>query len=321
MKGNAMKSAATQQSQATSLQIDNAQFKVMDFFKILIAAVMCGIAFSLCAVTLTLLLTSNAEAGSVVVAKSSAAVTTANKVATKVTPSSEYTPGVLNIGDGCEQEPLSAIERDWQIRIDGDVAVVRIMQSYLIPADGPTVANFQAQLPEGAVLASLKIDAANASQTAKLMTHQAFAALSRTDMRALRKSNRLIVLKHNREIESDSILNLIPGETLTVEYTYAVPVQLLDGAARLNLVLQSEAALPYAVHESAHELTRETTTYKVAIQNTVWVEWVKNFPRTVSSKSGDISIEKSSEGITGASWFSADLSANRQFNITWDRMN
>lgn len=150
-------------------------------------------------------------------------------------------PGQFSIGDGCGCEPLEAMERDWRIRIQSDAVEVRVMQTFLLPIDGPTIGNFHAVLPPHAVLSSLKVDAAALTQTAEPMTAAAISNMGRAEMRALRKRNRLILLIDDRSIESDSILNLIPGETVTVEYAYSMPVERLNSTASLNLVLHADA--------------------------------------------------------------------------------
>ena len=48
---------------ATVIAARRAQFKVVDFIKMLAAAALCGIAFSLCAVALTLTLVKTADVG------------------------------------------------------------------------------------------------------------------------------------------------------------------------------------------------------------------------------------------------------------------
>ena len=317
-----------------------AQFAVLDLFKMLFAAALSGLVFSAIAAAVTLILMTQAEARATT--KPSRGSATANDT-TKLTVMQEASasaalqPGVLSAGDGCERARIEALDRDWRIRIyasvDHDIAEIRVMQSYALPTaageveanergrptDGKAgiVASFYALLPADAVLSSFRVDAAEpvTPQIAQLMTHQAFANLNHAARRALRKSNRLIVLTNGRRIESDSILNLRLGETVTVEYTYTLPIEKLNGtdSFSLNLALQTE--------------TPGSPTPSLATRGTVWVEWVNAHPTQATSTATDIFIERATDGVTGttvgelvgASWFSPDLSANRQFTLKWDR--
>ena len=257
--------------------------------------------------------------------------------------------------DGVEvRHHLVIRDRDWRIRIhagvEHDIAEIRVMQSYALPtakgdaefdspgrkADGGYVANFYAQLPVDAVLLSFRADtdaaASVAPQIAKLMTHQAFTNMSSAAMRALRKSYRLVVLTNGPRLESDSILNLTPGETVTVEYTYTMPVKKFNphGAFVLNIVLQGEAS-PLMSAPATASTSVSSAPISTPTTGTVWVEWIDAHPTQVTSTASDIYIERVShdaEGgndsadadVIGASWFSPDLSAAPQFTLRWNRL-
>ncbi len=321
------------------------QFPVIDLFKMLVAAFLSGLVFSSIAAGLTLLLMNHAEAQGTNNPNRDAATSydTAKRsaklaVKPQTIPIAAREPGVLNVGDGCELVPIEALDRDWRIRIyggvDHDIAEIRVMQSFAIPAaarevdadlnrrpsEGAIVASFHALLPEDAALSSFRVDAAAsvAPQMAKLVTHDAFASMSHAAMRALRKSNRLVVLTNGRRIESASILNLKSGDTATVEYTYTVPIETFTGTGLfgLDLVLQSET-------QGSPTPSRITTT-----TGTVWVEWINAHPTQAASNATDIFIERVTDGangaqvgeVLGASWFSPDLSVARKFTLTWNRL-
>ena len=329
-----MKAFITKPHQTVQLNKDHAKFAALDVFKMLAAAAMCGIVFSLFAAGLTLLLMNSAEAHNLRGEKPASSTHVPTKQVARsalvvdAPPDAGLVPGQFSIGDGCGREPLEAMERDWHIRIHSDAVEVRVMQTFLLPIDGPTVANFHAVLPLHSVLSSLKVDSVALTQTAEPMTPAAFADMGRAEMRALRKRNRLIVLIDDRSIESDSILNLTPGETVTVEYTYSMPVERLNSTASLNLVLQADTASLYVVHDdvdasdnndSPDNKGRSGSQPLTSTAGTVWVEWLGARPTKVASASNDIFIEHTSSGIAGASWYSADLSATRQFDLMWDR--
>ena len=314
-----MKTQVVISSQATSASTDRAQFVIMDLIRMLAAAAVCGIVVSLFAAGLTLLLMNSAEAhnlnlkNSMMEASALTLTSTTESInrcarpsgVVKAMPSVKLNPGHLDMKVGCDQETLEAIERDWRIRINDDVAEVRIMQTFLMPVNGPTTANFRASLPDGAVLSSLKVDAGAITQTGEPVTLEVFTNMSRADVDAIHNRGRLVVMISDRHIEADSILNLMPGETITIEYNYTMSVLHINNSANLNMVLQAETLSSYAA---------PTITV-----GTVWVEWLNQHPRKVISASNDIYVEQTSNGVVGASWFSADLSASRQFNIQWDR--
>lgn len=320
-----MKAQAVISNQTVTPNSGDAQFAVLDLFKMLAAAIACGIVFSLFAAGLTLLLMSTAEAHHLPAnnlaspAQQATALTNPaieSEVAAPAGMGAAIMPGLLKMGDNGASAALDAMERDWRIRINSNVAEVRVMQTFLMPADGPAVAHFQAVLPSGAVLASFKVDATDVTQTGELMAHQLFTEMDRAEVRnetrARHKKRRLTVWINDRHIESDSILNLTLGETVTVEYSYNMPVMHSNHSASLNLVLQADtASLHAAPSQSANNATSNIT-------GTVWVEWLNTHPKKVVSASNDIYVDQTARGVAGASWFSADLSSHRQFNINWD---
>ncbi len=105
---------------ATNLQIPTQPstirigFMAWDIVKMLTAAIFCGLAFSIAAAGLTLMLSSNAEA---------------REAATYAATESLAAPGTLIIGAGCNGVLLEALERDWVVSVQENEIVVRVMQT------------------------------------------------------------------------------------------------------------------------------------------------------------------------------------------------
>ena len=89
---------------------------------------------------LTLVLANTAKAGTL---QKNATVDAISTQALQAPPALlKPVAGGLYIGGGCDQESVVAVERDWRVKIDNYATEVRVMQTFLMPADGPTVAFF-----------------------------------------------------------------------------------------------------------------------------------------------------------------------------------
>ena len=132
------------------------------------------------------------------------------------------------------------------------------------------------------------------------MSVKTFSDLSAAQMHAFRKANRLLVLTNGHQIESDTILHLTPGEMVTVEYTYTMPIEKhrSNGADRsiLNLVLQAPQAPPA---ESSNNTPINTANIGASntTTGTVWVEWMSAHPSEVTSSANDIFVERATRAI------------------------
>jgi hypothetical protein len=132
------------------------QFLAQDFIKLVAYAVASGVAFSALAIGVTLAVSRDSEAQTTapawverdrmfVLADELDAVTEAGgsamlDVADDTDAFAEYaSPGSLYIGDGCGAEEVRAIEREWMVSIDGKVATVQVMQTFVMP-DGLALA-------------------------------------------------------------------------------------------------------------------------------------------------------------------------------------
>lgn len=115
-------------------------FVLRDFLKLLAAAVLSGAGVSVVIASLTLVLANTAKAGTL---QKNATVDAISTQALQAPPALlKPVAGGLNIGGACDQESVDAVERDWRVKIDNYANEVRFMQTFLMPAYGPTVAFF-----------------------------------------------------------------------------------------------------------------------------------------------------------------------------------
>jgi hypothetical protein len=303
-----MQTPTTQNSATATTSATAARFSAQEFLKMFAAAVGAGVAVSVVATAVALLLSRDVAAASTLSAHSAAIE---QPYAAEVDPfGTEASPGDLFIGGGCDREAVEVIERDWQIRVDGSTAEIRVMQSFLMPIDGPTVAFFEAVLPKGATFKSLKSHGAGPSREAKLASATA-QINARANVEKVDTVNQL-VMWHDVEsniIQTAQIPNMKPGEPVTIEYTYTVRIDANHSERVLDL------ALAPAVQDSydANDTKRPAT-----IPASVWVEWVGAKPKHLRGLSGDFALETAADGVIGLSWFSAATTAGHKLNVAWD---
>lgn len=283
--------------QAQSAVSASPSFAPGDFLKMLAAAVASGVGVSIVVAGLALVLSSSAEAEAL---QKNAIV----KVAS--TQALQPTVGGLYIGGGCDREPVDAVERDWLVWIDGKTAEVRVMQTYLMPAEGPTAAFFEATLPPNAKLIALKAHTPEKILSGKVITLNDFAGMSRQELNKFSRHDALMMWSDEGTLSTDQIMNLIPNETVVVEYTYSINTQFQNGLHEFDLALNPA----------------ETETFSAAKPNltsgTIWVEWVGAKPKRLNDMPADVTLEESAQGITGLSWFSPSLAHAAAIKFAWE---
>jgi hypothetical protein len=296
---------------AATSNSDNAQsalstrpsFAPGDFLKMLAAAVASGVGVSIVAAGLALVLSSSAEAETL---QKNAIV----KVAS--TQALQPTVGGLYIGGGCDRESVDAVERDWLVKINANTAEVRVMQTYLMPAEGPTTAFFEATLPPNAKLIALKAHTPEKILSGKVITLNDFAGMSRQELNKFSRHDALMMWSDEGTLSTDQIMNLIPNETVVVEYTYSINIQLQNGLHEFDLVLNNaDAAENGTISANKPNLT----------SGTVWVEWVGAKPKRLTDMPIDVTLEESAQGITGISWFTPSLApatVTKAIKFAWE---
>jgi hypothetical protein len=282
-------------------------FAPRDFLKMLAAAVASGVGVSIVAAGLALALSNSASAE----ALQKNAVGTATVKATS-TQALQPTVGGLYIGGGCDREPVDAVERDWLVKINANTAEVRVMQTFLMPAEGPTTAFFEATLPPNAKLIALKAHTPEKMLSGKVMALNDFAGMSRRELNKFSRHDALMMWNDEGTLSTDQILNLIPNETVVVEYTYSINIQLKNGLYEFDLALNNtDTAENETISANKPNLT----------SGTVWVEWLGAKPKRLSNMPIDVTLEESAQGITGLSWFTPSLApatATKAIKFGWE---
>jgi hypothetical protein len=290
--------------------LPRANFSARDFGKLFAAAVGSGVVVSLAAAALALALAGTADAATHRVsprAGTPAMPQPAPRAAFEY--ADESAPGALFLGGACDREVIDTAARDLQIRIDGTLAEIRVMQSFVMPADGPTTAFFEAVLPRGATLKSLKAHAPRHVYEAAL----AQPAPRVTSVASVRKPTRRAEVTmwldaESNTLQTEHIPHLVPGEVVTIEYTYTLSVAENAIERLLNLTLSQ----PKDSHDP------EATTRPLTTPVSVWVEWKGAKPKQLRGLSGDFALETAVEGVFGLAWHDPAVVAGHKLSLSWD---
>jgi hypothetical protein len=300
---------------AATISTDKAQpassarpsFAPRDFLKILAAAVVSGVGVSVVVAGLALVLSSSAEAE--VLQKNAVVKATSTQTPHNAPVTLQSTVGSLYIGGGCDRELVDAVERDWLVKIDGNTAVVRVMQTFLMPAEGPTTAFFEVTLPPSAELIGLAAHTPEKILHGKVFALHEFAGMSRQELNKFSYQDALLMWNDESALSTDQIINLIPDEVVVIEYTYSINTQLKNGLNELALALN-------AVENEAIPASKPNLT-----SGTVWVEWVGAKPKRLSDMPIEATLEESAQGISGLSWFTPSLASGlttKAIKFAWE---
>ena len=112
--------------------VDRMHFVMWDFLKMFLATVICGIAVSLAAAAITLVLSNAAYAAAPVNDLNVSGTRHHAPPAPSIIETQAF-PGVLLFGDGCDADLLDATDHDWKITINGNYIDVRVMQTFVMP--------------------------------------------------------------------------------------------------------------------------------------------------------------------------------------------
>lgn len=283
------------------------RFVARDVAKLFGAAVASGVAVSLAAAGIALFLANNAYA----VTKPALTTTSAHESAPSLFDQAAGEPGGLYVGGGCDREAVEVIERDWQIRIDGTRAEIRVMQSFMMPAEAPTTAFFEVTLPRGATLKSLKTHSADKTVEAKLERATATVRGVAAEVRAVSGKGGL-AMWHDRDansITTEQISKLPPSEAVTVEYTYTIDVDTNRSERVVSFALAGTQVDTYDASFRGKPST---------IPASVQVEWVGMKPQHLRGLSGDYAVETAPDGVVGLTWFSPAVASGNTFAVAWD---
>ncbi len=266
-----------------------------DFLRMIAAAVLAGLVISIVAASLAMLLARTAEAAPAAPASMNAAG-----------------PGMLAAGMDCDSVPIEALERDWWVRIEGRRAVVRVMQSFLLPEDSEGSAVFTANLPPKARLQSLALQTTQAEYTARLLTTAQADALEAEAYQALTRHTLIVTADANGEIVTSLLPGLEASRVITITYAYAVPIDFAAGRAFLNLPLTDPRF--NALRDTMEPVTQSSPD---SARGAVWVEWSGALPRRVDGVPAGTHIEREAGRIEALSWESQRLAPGARFQLAW----
>ena len=285
------------------VRIDRSIFVVWDFFRMLLATVICGLAVSFVAAAIALVLAHDAFA----VPRRDPAETNALVFASGADDAEEFQPypGMLAIGNGCGGEIVDALERDWNVTIDGKNIDVRVMQTFVVPDGEATVAMFNALVPSGSRLLRLTVHTAGSDWQGKVFDAKTYARLTAAEFRSLSRKRLLVVQNDDGAISTDAIVNIAASEAVIVEYTYRTSVD--ESQKTHNLMI--------ALANGSYPLSK--TTDSSAANGAVWVEWNGGKPTKLINVPSDVTLESSGTRITGLSWEARRLQDNARFQLAW----
>jgi hypothetical protein len=295
MKFTWASNAATPQARAVQ-----PHFAIWDFLKLLMAAIMYGIAVSVVAAAIALVLANDASAE----IKPAAVTENANAAKPDFYGMHPY-PGTLFIGKDCEADIIEATERDWKVTIDGKNVDVRVMQTFIMPDTESTAATFSALLPPGARMLRLTAYTNASLMQGKIFDADSYGKLTNADFRNHSRKGLLIVQNDDGAISTDAIVNIAPHEAVTIEYTYRLALDEADAAHNLMLALTNDNTFYANVAE------------KRITSGAVWVEWKGQKPAQLFNVSSGASLETAGSKITGLSWEAPQLDRDSRFQLAW----
>lgn len=282
--------------------VDRMHFVMWDFLKMFLVTVICGIAVSLAAAAITLVLSHNAYAQHSMDADFAGA--SHNKLVTQSGADWKAYPGVLLIGSGCDADMLDATDRDWKVTISGKYIDVRVMQTFVIPAGDAMTATFNASLPSHARLLRWNAHTNGSFWQGKVVDAVAYGQLTQIELRQLSRGGLLIVQNDEGDISTDAIINIAATEAVTIEYTYRIATEETHSSQSLLFALANETTTNSELPERTPHVT-------------VWVEWVGGHPRRLTRLPGGAFLETAESKITGLSWTNSQRNDDTRLHLAW----
>ncbi|MEO8101452.1 MAG: hypothetical protein ABI790_02940 [Betaproteobacteria bacterium] len=309
-----------------------AQFVIWDFVKMLAMAILGGLAVSIVAAGITLLLTGSAEARRI--QKEPAAFVTKSSTMREVNaPDTDRdelaaTPGLLWLGEGCEGRALRAIERDWQVRIDDQGIAVRVMQTYQLPAESAASATFHVRLIKGATLQRIAAQTPTRDWGGRLISSRDYERLTPADFREMSRNQILVQRSPRGTVMTSPIEGLASGELVTIEYVYSLAADTVGGMSALVLPLEAgddlegnNANLRGEPNEDQVWDPEFPSPAKAdslhSTRGAVWVEWIGRKPSRVLGLPADADLDIAASRIDGFSWSTDAIQRGARFHLEW----
>ena len=112
--------------------VDRMHFVMWDFLKMFLVTVICGIAVSLAAAAITLVLSNPAYAAPLVNDSNVSGTRHSAPPAPSIIETQAFR-GVLMIGNGCDADFLDVTGREWKVTNNGNYIDVRVMRTFVMP--------------------------------------------------------------------------------------------------------------------------------------------------------------------------------------------
>ena len=106
-------------------------FVMWDFLKMFLATVICGIAVSLAAAAITLVLSNAAYAAAPVNDSNVSGTRFIAPPAPSIIETRAFA-GVLMLGNSCDADLLDVTDRNWKVTINGNYIDARVMQTFVM---------------------------------------------------------------------------------------------------------------------------------------------------------------------------------------------
>lgn len=300
------------------------QLVAWDLFKMLVTAILCGLAVSIAAAGVALMLAGNAEAR--VLRKEPVKDVATQPIAQSIdlaeTDDNDLlpTPGALLLSDGCERVSLVAIERDWNVRIDGKRVKVRVMQTFQLPAEAVEMATFHVQLVKGARMQSLDAQSSTRDWSGYLLSAEEYERLTPAQYLHFSRTKMLTSHSVRGTVMTSPFLGLRSEDLFTIAYSYEM---ILDSAGGMSaFVLPLETAEEYNDHGLAAPAKGEGTFLAkkgnaYPTRGAVWVNWISHRPSRVFGLPVEVDLEMSNSRIEGFSWATREIHPGARFQIAW----
>ena len=296
------------------------RFVFWDILKMLGTAMLCGLAVSMTAAAITLLLTGSAEARRLQQEAAQPAVARDSDFEDEEFDDPSPTPGALLLGDACDRIVLSAFERDWQVRIDGNQVEVRVMQAYQLPDEGTEVATFHVQLMKGAHMRSLSAQSLMQDWSGHLISAEAYQRLTTVEYLSLTSKQILTSVTTHGTVATSPIIGLKSGELLTIAYVYTMALDATAGKQAFILPLEvtdKHEMSPHGSVESMNAFNSSKVNPTPPIRGAVWVAWTGSKPSRVLGLPFNADLEISNSRIEGFSWATAGIHPGAALHLAW----
>ena len=287
--------------------VDRIHFVVLDFLKLFTAAVVCGVAVSVTVAGIALLLAGDANA-------------LTQAIVTK--DDSPATPGTLLATRACDGYAMKATERDWYVRIDGNVIHVRVMQTWIMPADFEGAAAFAVTLPTGANLRTLSAQTANREIAARVIPQREYERMRPADYLKYTREQLFAIKTQGGSVRTSPIPGLAADDTMVIQYTYTVNAVATGNGAGTARSL----TFPLQENDNAGDAAEAITagpddalrpTRRPATPGTVWVEWAVQKPVALIATPRAAEIDHGVTGIDGLNWYTPAIQPGEKFNLRW----